>query len=352
LSYSAADGGGIAVLEESNYYPFGLKHQGYNEGSLLNDFGTKYNYKYNGKELQESGMYDYGARFYMPDIGRWGVVDPLAEKMTRHSPYNYAFSNPIRFIDPDGREGKGWIKTVVDGNTSITYDKDVHSLQDAKDKKYVGVTNYYDEATVTGTDGKGNQTYQYNLDAAGVARDSSGNVMTKSFTTGAGTQIGVNPDSQMISSIESMRVGGTGIYMGLTGSAYLFGGVTASIGLVQDGKGHVETYFTFGGGLGLGVSGGFEGGEIIPTDPNHTFTTSEFRGTSVAYSWGEGFLGGSMGGTFSDKYKGFENTHNFLPSHFGAHTPDGYRTGSAGIFKGTAGLPFSWAKTKTWVSGK
>lgn len=32
--------------------------------------------------------------------------------------------------------------------------------------------------------------------------------------------------------------------------------------------------------------------------------------------------------------------------------PDGYRTGSAGIFKGTAGLPFSWAKTKTWVSGK
>jgi len=66
-------------------------------------------YKFGGKELQETGMYDFGARMYMADIGRWGVADPMAEALSDLSPYNYANNNPIMFVDPNGMLAQGVI---------------------------------------------------------------------------------------------------------------------------------------------------------------------------------------------------------------------------------------------------
>ncbi len=95
--------GALEIQEENNYYPFGLKHKGYNGN--VNSTNLALKRKFGGKEYQDElglGWYDITARNYDPALGRWMNLDPLAEEMRRHSPYNYAFDNPIFFQDPDG----------------------------------------------------------------------------------------------------------------------------------------------------------------------------------------------------------------------------------------------------------
>ena len=92
------------VAEYQHYYPFGMQLEAlcYTSGADLPN-----NHLFNGKELQLEyglGWYDYGARFYDAALGRWHCADPLAEKSINNGAYNYCTNNPIRFIDPDGRE--------------------------------------------------------------------------------------------------------------------------------------------------------------------------------------------------------------------------------------------------------
>ncbi|WP_276878190.1 RHS repeat-associated core domain-containing protein, partial [Chryseobacterium joostei] len=102
VSFGRNSAGALEIVDANDYYPFGMNHL--KTGNAFYGQGSYKNYKYNGKELQETGMYDYEARFYMPDLGRWGVVDPLAEKYSSMSTFAYVANNPIIFVDPDGKD--------------------------------------------------------------------------------------------------------------------------------------------------------------------------------------------------------------------------------------------------------
>ena len=85
------------VEETNHYYPF---------GGVFAATNNVQPYKYNGKEFDtKNGLnwYDYGARHYDSALGRWHVIDPMAEKYCTFTPYSYCVNNPIMYIDPDGR---------------------------------------------------------------------------------------------------------------------------------------------------------------------------------------------------------------------------------------------------------
>ncbi|WP_256730397.1 RHS repeat domain-containing protein [Pseudomonas sp. ANT_H12B] len=107
LRYSLDDHLGSSVIEldqqarlisHEGYYPFG------GTAWLTADSAVEVSYKtvrYSGKEMDVSGLYYYGLRYYAPWLQRWVSADPAGD-VDGLNLYAFVGNNPLNYVDGNG----------------------------------------------------------------------------------------------------------------------------------------------------------------------------------------------------------------------------------------------------------
>ncbi len=300
LSYQKEANGTLKVLEENNYYPFGLKHKGYNNTNLAN---TNYKYKYNGQELQEELGLNWTAmdfRNYDASIGRFMSQDGLAEVMPDWTPYRFSFNNPIYFSDPTGLFEQN-IETcptcpktpefkpfIDDPNNEYVYDTETNTVSAVIQLAETTVTNSNKKESNTNSyipqyefiDGILNNKY-YDLTSLGleqgIAKTTS--YLDKALKTKSTVNFTILDEytrpsyrtSLLNSAIKTSKVASAAKVLKISGNA--LAGVGAVVSIYQYGSGQISgTEFTvdmimsgvgFLGPFGAGASLIYFGGKAI-----------------------------------------------------------------------------------------
>src|SRR5690606_17229741 len=195
LVYADLDGNGTIepateIVEENNYYPFGLKHEGYNELP-----GDGYKYKYNGKEYEDAlglNIYEMDLRQLDPAIGRWTVMDPVTHH--DYSPYSAFDNNPVYWSDPSGADADIYklngrlVGASFTGQEAI--DAFLALVDDSSKTVEVAVENTYEITVTPGTEESG----------------------------GGGGQVGLSPESFKFQNVTSnwQAAGVTGLSLSVT----------------------------------------------------------------------------------------------------------------------------------------
>ncbi len=90
-------------IQHLYYLPWGEEL----DNQRATDYASRYTFS--GKERDEETGYSYfGARYYNSALSIWLSVDPMSDKYPGLSPYTYCANNPVRLVDPDGREIDPW----------------------------------------------------------------------------------------------------------------------------------------------------------------------------------------------------------------------------------------------------
>ncbi|WDR33881.1 RHS repeat-associated core domain-containing protein [Pseudomonas serboccidentalis] len=139
LRYTLGDHLGSCVMEldqqarlvsHEGYYPFGAT--AWMVGRSAQEVSYK-TVRYSGKEMDVSGLYAYGARYYAPWLQRWVSTDPAGDA-DGLNPYGFVANNPLRYVDPDGNTRaesvimlySAFISTVQEHSTQVV--GQIHSI--------------------------------------------------------------------------------------------------------------------------------------------------------------------------------------------------------------------------------
>ena len=91
---------------------------------------------FTGKERDEETGYGYfGARYMDHELmTMWLSVDPMSDKHPNISPYNYCMWNPVKMVDPDGRNGRVIVHNES-GHKTITIQTTIYLTSDSYSKR-------------------------------------------------------------------------------------------------------------------------------------------------------------------------------------------------------------------------
>ncbi|XXD82299.1 RHS repeat-associated core domain-containing protein [Pseudomonas sp. Z5-35] len=212
------------LISLESFYPFG--GTAWQAGRSLVEAGYK-TIRYSGKEMDTSGLYYYGTRYYAPWLQRWVSTDPAGD-IDGLNLYGFVTNNPMTYADGDGLMKLLKVETQAEKNTRKEESKNQNQMYRSRSRLTAGVTRLTDIMKMSSRRALEAQTQ--------LANHRSGSALAQSAAIRIGSHVAVQATNYGVSI-------GFGVAAGIVGSAL---GPPGAIGFGLLG-------FTVGKGIGVGL---------------------------------------------------------------------------------------------------